>query len=113
MSNETLPPSDEISGDDDVAAVALTVETDDGEEVVAVPVRSPADAERVMDLIAGLDDVMADIDPEIQDAVMAALILAMGNALRQAPEWPLKARLDSFGRFVLSVIEDTKAHLED
>lgn len=98
---------------EDIAAVALTVETDGKEELVAVPVRAPANAESVMDLIAGLDDVLAEVDPEIQDAVMAALILAMGNALRQAPEWPLKARLDSFGRFVMSVIEDTKAHIED
>jgi hypothetical protein len=43
---------------------------------------------------------------------MAALILAMGNALRQAPEWPLEARLESFGRFVQSMISDTKAFLD-
>lgn len=106
-SNDTSPLED-----DEVAAVALTIETESGEETLAVPVRAPADAERVMDILAGMDDVLADIDPEIQDAVTAALILAMGNALRQAPEWPVAARLDSFGRFVQSVIDDVKTHLD-
>ena len=32
-----------------------------------------------MDLVAALDDVLADIDPEIQDAVMATLLLSLGT----------------------------------
>lgn len=96
----------------EIAAVTLNVETADGETMIAIPVREPANAERVMDLMAAMDDVLVDIDPENQDAVMAALILAMGNALRQAPEWPLEARLDSFSRFVQSMIADTKAFLD-
>ncbi len=97
-----------------IAAVTLNVEIADGaEELIAIPVRAPANAEKVMDLMASVDDLLADIDPENQDAVMAALILAMGNALRQAPDWPIKARLESFGRFVQGVIDDTIAYLPD
>jgi hypothetical protein len=103
-----------IDDDAEVAGVALAVEGRDGiEETIAVPIRPPADADAVMDLIAGLDEVMADHDPENQDAVMAALILAMGNALRQAPDWPMKARLESFGRFVAGVVEDAIDQLDD
>ena len=99
---------------EDVVGVALAVEGKDGEEdVIAVPIRPPANAEAVMDLIAGLDEVMADHDPENQDAVMAALLLAMGNALRQAPDWPMKARLESFSRFVNGVVDDAIAQLDD
>lgn len=105
---------DQYDEDDlDIPAVALTVDTDDGEQEIAVPVRPPADAEKVMDLVAALDDVLADIDPEIQDAVMATLLLSLGNALRQAPHWPLKARLESYGRFIQALIDDTIAHLDD
>ncbi len=99
---------------EDVVGVALSVEGKDGEEeMIAVPIRPPANAEAVMDLIAGLDEVMAEHDPNNQDAVMAALLLAMGNALRQAPDWPMKARLESFGRFVEGVVEDAIAQLEE
>jgi len=98
---------------EDGVGVALTVEGKDGEEqMIAVPIRPPANADAVMDLIASLDEVMADHDPDNQDAVMAALLLAMGNALRQAPDWPLKTRLESFSRFVNGVVDDAIAQLD-
>lgn len=103
-----------MNDNEEVAGIALTVEGKNGEEqMIAVPVRAPADVDRVMELLAGLDDVLADADPENQDAVMAAMLLAMGNALRQAPDWPMKARLESFNRFVNSLIEDTISQLEE
>lgn len=99
---------------DEVPGVALTVEGKDGDEqMIAIPIRPPADADAVMDLVAGLDEVLAEHDPENQDAVMAALLIAMGNALRQAPDWPLKTRLESFSRFVNGVVEDAIAQLDD
>jgi hypothetical protein len=102
------------ASENQIAAVTLNAEIANGEELlIAVPVRTPANAERVMDLVASIDDLLADVDPENQDAVMAAVILAMGNALRQAPDWPIKARLESFSRFVQGVVEDTIAYLPE
>lgn len=103
-----------MTDNDEVPGVALTVEGKDGEEqMIAVPIHPPADADAVMDLVAGLDEVMAEHDPENQDAVMAALLIAMGNALRQAPDWPMKTRLESFARFVNGVVEDSIAQLDE
>lgn len=102
---------DNGNGEDQVPGVALTVEGPDGDEVIAVAVPPPADADRVMDLMEALDDVLAEEDPDLDDAITAALILALGNALRQSPQWPLKARLDSFARRVQTMVDDAKGRL--
>jgi len=99
------------NSEDQVPGVALTVEGPDGDQMIAVAVAPPADADRVMDLMEALDDVLAEEDPELDDAVTAALILALGNALRQAPQWPLEARLDAFLRRVTVMVEDAKGRL--
>ncbi|MFA7431533.1 MAG: hypothetical protein WCZ23_15350 [Rhodospirillaceae bacterium] len=99
------------NGEDQIRGVALTVEGPDGDQMIAVAVPPPADADRVMDLMEALDDVLAEEDPELDDAVTAALILALGNALRQAPQWPLEARLDAFLRRVRAMVEDAKGRL--
>lgn len=99
------------NGEDQIPGVALTVEGPDGDQMIAVAVPPPADADRVMDLMEALDDVLAEEDPELDDAVTAALILALGNALRQAPQWPLEARLDAFLRRVRAMVEDAKGRL--
>lgn len=98
----------------EIPGVALTVEGPDGvEQIVAIPIRPPADPDRVMDLVEQIDEIFAEDDPEIADATMAALLLALGNSLRQAPEWPIKARLDAFARSVQALVDDAKAHLDD
>jgi len=100
--------------EEDVPGVALSVEGKDGEQqTVAVPIRPPADADAVMDLMERMDELFAEENPRVADATLAALILAMGNSLRQAPEWPLRARLDSFGRLCASLVEDAKAHMDE
>lgn len=99
------------NGADQVPGVALTVEGPDGDEMIAVAVPPPADADRVMDLMEALDEVLAEEDPDLDDAITAALILALGNALRQAPQWPLNARLDSFARRVQAMVDDAKGRL--
>lgn len=98
----------------EVPGVALTVEGPGGtEQVVAIAIHPPADPDRVMDLVEQVDEIFADEDPEVADAAMAALLLALGNYLRQSPEWPLKTRLDSFARTVQGMVDEAKAHLED
>lgn len=99
------------NGEDQIPGVALTVEGPDGDQMIAVAVPPPADADRVMDLMEALDDVLADEDPDLDDAITAALILALGNALRQSPQWPLEARLDSFARRVQAMVADAKERL--
>lgn len=95
-----------------IPGVALVVEGPDGDETIAVAVPPPADADRVMELMEALDDVLADQDPELDDAITAALILALGNALRQSPQWPLTARLDGFARRVQAMVDDAKGRAE-
>lgn len=96
----------------DVPGVALVVEGPDGDQTVAIAVPPPADADAVMDLMEALDDTLAEQDPELEDAVTAALLLALGNALRQSPQWPLAARLDSFARRVQAMVDDAKGRVE-
>lgn len=106
----TSAPDDQT--DLEVPGLTLMVEVSGGEEVpLAVALPPPADADMVLTLLDRMDEALAEENPTSDDATLAALILAMGNALRQAPEWPLEARLDSFQRLVLRVIEDTRERL--
>lgn len=103
----------DTDGRDHVPGLTLAVEGPDGDETVAVAVPPPADVEQVMEAMQAIDEALSDLDPPLEDAVTAALLMALGNALRQAPEWPLEARLDSFLRRVHTVVDDVKARLDE
>lgn len=97
---------------DETPGIALTVEAPDGgEDVIEVGIAAPADADAVLELVESMDDLLAEAEPALVDATMAALVIALGNHLRQAPQWPLDKRLDAFARQVQGLVDEAKTRI--